>query len=42
MILFLPAQYPASLIMNKFGLRFGLTLGIVLTTVGAWLRCLIN
>jgi len=42
MILFLPAQYPCSLLMNKYGLRVGLTVGIILTVVGAWLRCLIN
>ena len=42
MVLFLPMNFPCVYVIEKFGLRMGIIGGIVSTTVGLWLRCLIN
>jgi fucose permease len=42
MIMFVPMNFPSVFALDKYGLRIGVCLGIVLTTVGLWLRCLIN
>ena len=41
-LLFLPMNFPSTYILDRFGLRVGITLGIAITVVGLWLRCLIN
>ncbi len=42
MVAFLPVNFPSVSIINKWGLRYGIIIGITLTTIGLWLRCLIN
>ena len=42
MIAFLPVNFPSVAALDKWGLRSGLVIGISLTTLGLWLRCLIN
>ena len=42
MIMFVPMNFPSVFALDKYGLKIGVCLGIVLTTVGLWLRCLIN
>ena len=42
MALFLPANFPCVYVLEKFGLRWGIVGGIVSTTVGLWMRCLLN
>ena len=42
MAAFLPCNFPAAIVLDKYGLRVGLLLGTLLTTIGLWLRCLIN
>jgi hypothetical protein len=42
MIMFAPLNFPSVFALDKYGLRTGVCLGIILTTFGLWLRCLIN
>lgn len=42
MIMYLPINQPAVLALDKQGLKFGTCIGILLTTLGLWLKCLIN
>ena len=42
MILFLPVNFPSTIAIDKWGLRSGILIGITLTTLGLWVRCLIN
>jgi len=41
-IIYLPMNFPSTYILDKYGLRVGLTIGMLGTTVGLWIRCLIN
>ena len=41
-LFFVPMNFPASVILDRYGLRTGLIIGMVATTVGLWLKCLIN
>ena len=35
-------NFPSVFALDKLGLRKGITIGILLTTLGIWIRCLIN
>jgi FLVCR family feline leukemia virus subgroup C receptor-related protein len=38
MIFYIPVVFPSNYILDKFGLRAGVIIGIGLTTLGAWVR----
>ena len=40
--LYLPVNFPSVYIVDKYGLRMGTIFGIVFSTVGLWIRCLVN
>ncbi len=42
MVVFPFVNFPAVSILDKWGLRVGVSIGITLTTLGMWIRCLIN
>ncbi|CDW86707.1 UNKNOWN [Stylonychia lemnae] len=42
MIAYLPVNFPSVFALDKWGSRYGVLIGIFLTTLGLWLRCLIN
>lgn len=42
MLSFLLVSFPSVIILDKFGLKYGLIIGISLTTLGLWIRCFIN
>ena len=39
---YLPVNFPSVAVIDKRGLRLGLIIGMVLTTVGLGIRCFIN
>lgn len=41
-LLFLPVNFPSTYVLDRFGLRIGVSTGILITVVGLWIRCLIN
>ena len=40
--LYLPVNFPSVYVVDKYGLRMGTIFGIVLSTVGLWVRCFVN
>ena len=40
MLMFVPVNFPSVAVLDNYGLRTGVTLGMGLTTLGIWLRCL--
>ena len=42
MFAYLPLNFPSVFALDKWGLRYGVLIGISLTTLGLWLRSLIN
>ena len=42
LLMFVVANFPSVYVLDKFGLRNGVIVGILLTAVGLWIRCLIN
>jgi MFS transporter, FLVCR family, feline leukemia virus subgroup C receptor-related protein len=42
MIAYLPFNQPAVIALDKYGLKYGVVIGTVLTTIGLWMKCLIN
>ena len=42
MALYLPLNFPGVWFVDKFGLRWGVFTGILLTTIGCWVRIAIN
>lgn len=42
LILYLPANFPSNYILDKYGIRVGVTLGTVLTLIGSWIRIFVN
>ncbi|CDW84415.1 major facilitator superfamily protein [Stylonychia lemnae] len=42
MVAYLPMNFPSVFALDKLGLRYGVLIGITLTTLGLWLRVLIN
>jgi len=41
-IIFLPMNFPSTYVLDTYGLRVGLTIGMIVFTLGLWVRCLIN
>ncbi len=42
MVMNVPMNFPSSSVLDSWGLRAGLTIGVALTTIGFWLKCLIK
>ena len=42
MIMFAVSNFPSVYVLDKYGLRIGVCLGIILTSLGMWLRSLID
>lgn len=42
MVMFLPVNFPSVTALDKWGLRYGVIIGIGLTVIGLWVRCLLN
>ena len=42
MIAYVPMNQPAVIALDRKGLKFGVVIGIVMTTVGLWMKCLVN
>ena len=42
MIAFVPMQIPSAYLIDNKGLRFALSIGMILASIGALLKCLIN
>ena len=42
MALYLPMNFPCVYVVEKYGLRWGVVSGIIITTIGLWIRVLIN
>ena len=40
--LYLPMNFPSVFVIDKYGLRMGIIFGIVLSTIGLWVRCFVN
>jgi len=42
MAIFVLTVFPSNIVLDKGGLRVGVLLGVFLTSVGMWMKCLIN
>lgn len=42
LLFYMPANFPSNYILDKYGIRAGVTLGTLLTLLGSWLRILVN
>jgi fucose permease len=42
MMFFIPFNFPSTIVLEKYGLRFSVLFGFFLTVVGLWVRCFIN
>ena len=42
MIFFIPVNFPSTSVLDNYGLRVGIALGMGLTTLGIWFRCLMG
>ena len=42
MMFFLPFNFPAVIALDRYGLRVGVLVGIIGTTLGLWIRCFIE
>ena len=42
MAIFVIAVFPSNVVLDKGGLRVGVLLGVFLTSIGMWIKCLIN
>lgn len=42
MIAYLPMNQPAVIALDKYGLKYGMVIGMLLTTIGLWMKCLVN
>lgn len=42
LILFVPINFPSVAVLDSLGLKSGIGFGIVLTTIGLWIRCLVG
>jgi len=40
MLLFTPFNYLSVIALDKYGLRIGVIIGILLSCIGLWIRCL--
>jgi hypothetical protein len=42
LILYVPMNFPSVTVLDKWGLHIGVGIGIGMTTLGLWIRCLTN
>ena len=42
MIFYLPMNQPSVIALDRKGLKFGVSIGIVMTTVGLWMKAMVN
>jgi FLVCR family feline leukemia virus subgroup C receptor-related protein len=42
MLAFIPVNFPSVAVLDSYGLRAGVGVGMALTTIGLWLRCLMG
>ena len=42
MIIFLLVNYPSNLVIDKWGLRYAVLIGVAFTTLGMLVKCLVN
>ena len=42
MAIFILFVFPTNYVLDKGGLRLGILLGVTLTFIGMWIKCLIN
>lgn len=42
LVFYMPSNFPSNYILDKYGIRAGVTLGTLLTLLGSWLRILVN
>lgn len=42
MIFYAPLNFPSVAALDKYGLKTGVVIGMVGTTIGCWLKCLVN
>lgn len=42
MFMFIPINFPSVAAIDQWGLKTGVLIGMALTTLGLWLRCLLN
>ena len=42
MLFYLPMNQPAVIALDRKGLRFGVCIGILMTTVGLWMKAMVN
>ena len=42
MVVYILFNFPANLVLDKIGLRFGVILGTTLTAIGMWVKVLVN
>ena len=42
MAIFVLTVFPSNIVLDKGGLRIGVLLGVLLTSVGMWVKCLVN
>ena len=42
LVFYMPSNFPSNYILDKYGIRAGVTIGTILTLGGAWLRILVN
>jgi hypothetical protein len=40
MIMYVPMNFPSVAVIDIWGLRAGLAIGMTLTTIGFWLKCM--
>lgn len=42
MLFYFPMNQPSVIALDRKGLRFGLCIGIVMTTIGLWMKAMVN
>lgn len=42
MVFYAPINFPSVAALDKYGLKTGVVIGIVGTTIGCWLKCFVN
>jgi fucose permease len=42
MLVFIPVNFPSTWVLERYGLKTGILMGSAFTTIGMWVKCLIN
>ena len=42
LIVYLPINFPSNYVIDSYGPRVGVSIGVALTLVGLWVKCFIN